>query len=194
MRFGECDSEHWSSIGVGEWLWFVVYAPMGPGASFSEAPFFRSWIRKCVCVCVCVCWYFSSGVFRGLDASVSEREGWVPHHSLTIRNASHPVQPYPITRPRPHSWTALVPAVPLQSGPLGPPRQGGHAEPRHGQDGVPGDGRRQALCCMMSALLGPFVPGGVSGCRPFSSHISSSETLASSPFRFFQPSGQNKPL
>ena len=56
MRFGEWDSvnelRHRFCIGVGEWLWFVVYAPMGPGASFSETPFFRLWIRKCVCVCV----------------------------------------------------------------------------------------------------------------------------------------------
>ena len=40
-------------IGVGVLLWAVVYAPTGPGASFSETPFFRLWTRKCVCVCVC---------------------------------------------------------------------------------------------------------------------------------------------
>ena len=62
MRFGECDSEHWSSIGVGVMLWFVVYAPTGPGASFSEAPFFRLWIRKCVRLSACVCVRRDSGV------------------------------------------------------------------------------------------------------------------------------------
>ena len=41
-------------IGVGVLLWVVVYAPTGPGASFSETPLFRLWTRKCVCVCVCV--------------------------------------------------------------------------------------------------------------------------------------------
>ena len=40
-------------IDVGVLLWVVVYAPTGPGASFSESPFFRLWTRKCVCVCVC---------------------------------------------------------------------------------------------------------------------------------------------
>ena len=39
-----------SGIGVGVLLWVVVYAPTGPGASFSETPFFRLWTRKCVCV------------------------------------------------------------------------------------------------------------------------------------------------
>ena len=47
------------------WMWFcfrivvslcvVVYAPTGPGASFSETLFSRPWTRTCVCVCVCVC-------------------------------------------------------------------------------------------------------------------------------------------
>ena len=45
---------HRFCIGVGEWLWFVVYAPMGPGASFSETPFFQI-MDSHVCVCVCVC-------------------------------------------------------------------------------------------------------------------------------------------
>ena len=43
-----------SGIGVGVLLWVVVYAPTGPGASFSETPFFRLWTRKNVCVCVYV--------------------------------------------------------------------------------------------------------------------------------------------
>ena len=46
MRFG---------ISVIVSLCVVVYAPTGPGASFSETPFSRPWTRKCVCVCVCVC-------------------------------------------------------------------------------------------------------------------------------------------
>ena len=40
MRFGECYSEHRSSICVGVLLCIVVYALTGPGASFSETPFF----------------------------------------------------------------------------------------------------------------------------------------------------------
>ena len=46
---------HRFSIGVGVLLWVVVYAPTGPGASFSETPFFRLWTCMCVFVCVCVC-------------------------------------------------------------------------------------------------------------------------------------------
>ena len=47
-----------SGIGVGVLLWVVVYALTGPGASFSETPFFQTMDSKvclCVCVCVCVC-------------------------------------------------------------------------------------------------------------------------------------------
>ena len=37
-------------------LCFVVYAPMGPGASFSETPFSDLGLESvCVCVCMCVC-------------------------------------------------------------------------------------------------------------------------------------------
>ena len=49
---------HRFSIGVGVLLWVVVYAPTGPGASFSETPFFTPFFRlwTCKCVCVCVIW------------------------------------------------------------------------------------------------------------------------------------------
>ena len=50
MRFG---------ISIVVSLCVVVYAPTGPGASFSETPFSRPWTRKCVCVCVCVAWHYS---------------------------------------------------------------------------------------------------------------------------------------
>ena len=60
MRFGECDSEHRSSLCVGVLLCIVVYAPTGPGVSFSETPLFRLWIRKCMFVCVCVEFYGKS--------------------------------------------------------------------------------------------------------------------------------------
>jgi len=54
----------WSGIGVVcvVLLWVVVYAPTGPGASFSETPFSELWTRKCVCVCVCVCFINSPSV------------------------------------------------------------------------------------------------------------------------------------
>ena len=48
---------HRFSIGVGVLLWVVVYAPTGPGASFSETPFFTPFSDyglASVCVCVCV--------------------------------------------------------------------------------------------------------------------------------------------
>ena len=52
-NFSSVNEIRWMRFGISVIvsLWVVVYAPTGPGASFSETPFSRPWTRTFVCVC-----------------------------------------------------------------------------------------------------------------------------------------------